>query len=56
MQFDRGYCRRTSSQTPRRWSCELEDALVFIYEKKISVARDNAPILEKVVSAGVSRC
>ena len=35
--------------------CELEDALILIYEKKLSNVRDMLPLLEKVAQAA-SRC
>ena len=52
MQFDKGYCSPYFINRPAEMDCLLEDALILIYEKKISNLRDLVPILEKVVASG----
>jgi chaperonin GroEL len=51
MQFDKGFTSPYFINKPAEMECELEDALILIFEKKISNLRDMLPLLEKISQA-----
>ena len=51
MSFDRGYLSPHFVTNIGEMKCELENAYVFIYEKKLSTVKDIVPLLEKIAQS-----
>lgn len=52
MQFDRGYLSPYFVTNSEKMTCELENPLILLHEKKLSNLQALLPILEQVVQAG----
>lgn len=52
MQFDRGYASPYMMTNPDKMDAVLEDPLILITDKKISVFQDLLPVLEQIVKSG----
>lgn len=52
MNFDRGYLSVYFATEAEGQLCELEDAYILIYEKKIAAVKDLIPVLQAVADAG----
>jgi chaperonin GroEL len=51
MEFDKGYVSPYFATDQDKMVCEYENALILIYDKKISSMKDLLPVLEKVAGA-----
>ncbi len=52
MQFDKGYLSPYFVTDSEKMTADLKDALILIYDKKVSNMRDLLPVLEKVAQSG----
>ena len=53
LQFDRGYLSPYFVTDPEKMEAVLEDALILLYEGKISNVKDFLPLLEQIAKRGV---
>ncbi len=54
MQLDRGYISPYFVTDPKELTCVLENPAIFLFEKKLSSAKDVVPIMEAARAAGSS--
>ncbi len=52
MQFDKGFISPYFINQPGNMTCTFENALILLFEKKVSNIRDLVPVLEKVSQSG----
>ncbi len=52
MQFDRGYLSPYFINNQQNQTCELENPLILLYDKKVSNIREMLPLLEGIAKAG----